>query len=384
MVLTAVASVFMTQSIFAEISASFHIDMARARFAFSVASLSYAAAFFFIGPLADRLDQPKMGLTGLLALSVVIFCAASATRFSFFIAAMGLTGFSAALVPAAMFPHMTLLSPPNKRGLYVGAIVASGTLGIVFGRVAVGILTAHLGWPSALRIVAALLLCLSVAGFFCLVEKGPRRTLPHKSTRELYRDAVCLLVSPRPLALFTTGFFLFFGFLGMVTFLTYRLTAAPFFFTAGEVGWISSAGLTALIAPFAGSLSQRVGPYRVSLPGLGLCLIALQLMGWFESVPLITLGLLLLFAGAYCCQPLLFLLIGECVPQDALGSASSLYILVCIGGGSLSSMVLGPVWAAYGWPGVTLACSLSLATAAWVLGALAIKEPVGEKQAVYG
>ncbi|SCX89936.1 MFS transporter [Desulfoluna spongiiphila] len=382
MVMTAVATVFMTQSIFLEISTAFQLDIARARFAFSVASLCYAAAFFFIGPLADRFDLPKMALTGLTALWAAILLASVAPSFSYFITAMGLIGFSAALVPASMIPHMTLLAPPKKLGLYVGAVVASGTLGIVFGRVAVGLLTAHLGWRVAFRIVAVLLMVLWAAAYAWLMETTPRRQPAPRKLSELYLGAIRLVCTPKPLALFATGFFLFFGFLGMVTFLTYRLTAPPFFFTAGEVGWISLAGLTALIAPFAGSISQQTGPYKVSLPGLGICLVALQLMGWSESVPLITLGLLLLFAGAYCCQPLIFLLIGASVPKTALGSASSLYILVCIGGGSLSSMVLGPVWALWGWPGITLACSLSLAMAAGVLGTLAMREAQGNQNAL--
>ena len=371
MVMTAVATVFMTQSIFLEISTSFHIDISRARFAFSVTSLCYSAAFFFIGPLADRFNPPKMAITGLLALSVMIFCAASTTRFPLFITAMGLTGFSAALIPASMFPHMTMLAPKEKLGIYVGAIVASGTLGIVLGRVAMGVLTAQFGWPFAFRVVSALLVILATMGAFFLIEKRAHRHPPTRGIAELYLRSIKLVTSPRPLALLATGFFLFFGFLGMVTFLTYRLVAPPFHFTSGEVGWISLAGITALIAPFAGNLSQKTGPFKVSIPGLALCIIATQLMGWFQSVPVITLGLLLLFAGAYCCQPLIFLLIGQCVPRESLGSASSLYILVCIGGGSLSSMVLGPIWTSYGWTGVTLACTASLAMATTVLGMLA-------------
>ncbi len=42
----AVSSVFMTQSIFLEISDSFRIDITQARFAFSVVSLFYTFSFF--------------------------------------------------------------------------------------------------------------------------------------------------------------------------------------------------------------------------------------------------------------------------------------------------------------------------------------------------
>ena len=144
----------------------------------------------------------------------------------------------------------------------------------------------------------------------------------------------------RILLLLLAGFCLFVGFLGMVTFLTYRLTDPPFNFSAGEVGWISFAGITALIAPFSGSMSQKTGVFKILIPGLLLCFFAFQLMGWFQSVPLVAIGLLVLFLGVYSCQPLVFLIISRSVPPESMGSSISLYTLFCIGGGSISSIFL--------------------------------------------
>jgi MFS transporter, YNFM family, putative membrane transport protein len=371
MVMIAVATVFMTQPIFLEIATTFRLELSKARLAFSVTSLCYSAGFFFIGSLADRFNLPKMAVAGLVTLSVMIFLASLTTCFPLFLMAMGLIGFSAALIPAALFPHMALVAPKEKLGLYVGAIVASGTVGVVVGRVAIGLLTAQFGWPVAFRLISVLLFILAALGFFVLVEQSTQRTPSPLSIPALYLRSIKLLFSLKTLALLVTGFFLFFGFLGMLTIVTYRLVAPPFLFTTREVGWISLAGFTALIAPFSGALSQKTGIFKVSLPGLFLCLVAVQFMGWFNSVPVITLGLILLFAGTYCCQPLLFLLIGQSVPKESLGSASSLYIVVCIGGGSLSSIVLGPIWTAFGWSGVTLACTVSLALATTTLAVLA-------------
>ena len=118
-----------------------------------------------------------------------------------------------------------------------------------------------------------------------------------------------------------TGFFLFIGFLGMATFLTYRLAAPPYNFSSGEIGWISFAGITALIAPFAGHFSNKAGIYKIVLAGLMTCLLSFQLMGWFPSITLTALGLLLLFLGVYTVQPLVFLIIGQSVSRDSLGSA---------------------------------------------------------------
>jgi YNFM family putative membrane transporter len=158
----------------------------------------------------------------------------------------------------------------------------------------------------------------------------------------------------------------------MVTFLTYRLIAPPFNFSSGEVGWISFAGITALIAPFAGNLSQKIGTYKIIFLSLLICLLSFQLMGWSQSITLTALGLLLLFLGV--CQPLVFLLIGQNAPKESIGSASSLYILFCIGSGSLSSIILGPVWRSYGWHGITILCSISLLISLLIMLIIMLKE----------
>lgn len=376
MVLFAVSAVFMSQAIFLELSLAFGVDLARARFTFSAASLSYASAFFVIGPISDRFNLPKMGCTGLLVVTLALVAASCASSFHLFIWAMGTLGFFAALVPASMFPHITRIVPEAQRGPYIGALVASGTLGIVLGRVIMGLLTAQFGWTVAFRILAGGILALTLLSWGILVEKGEASPQSTHGLATLYKKSFGLLAMGRPVLLFSTGFLLFFGYLGMITFLTYRLVGAPFHFTSAEVGWISMAGVTAVIAPFSGHMAQRRGIFQIALPSLGAALLSLQLLGWGTTIPMIIAGILILFAGVYTCQPLIFLLIGRCVPQESLATASSLYILVCIGGGSLSSIWLGPLWLFHGWVGITLACSVSLLAAMAILIFLAWKDQV--------
>jgi len=356
----AVSTVFMTQSIFLEISQSFEIDITQARFSFSVVSLFYAASFFFIGPATDKFDLPKFAVTGLALLALTVLFASWATNFGLFIIAMALMGFCAAFIPASMFPHVAVVSPKHKTGIYVGSIVAAGTLGVIFGRVLIGLLTSYTGWRFSFQVYSIVLFSFTVLSFFVLVEKNIEKARNHEKLIKLYANAIRLMFEPQTLSLLLVGFSLFFGFLGMVTFLTYRLVTPPFNFSSGGVGWISFAGITALIAPFSGNISEKVGVLKIIFPGLFICLLSFQLMGWFQSITMITLGLLLLFFGVYSCQPLVFLLIGKSVPRHSIGSALSLYILFCIGGGSLSSILLGPVWRSYGWEGITIVCTFSL------------------------
>ena len=372
--LLAVSTVFMTQSIFLELSESFKIDITQARFSFSIVSLFYAVAFIFLGPATDKFDLPKISVTGLILLSITVFYSSHAANFSLFLVAMALIGIFAALIPASMFPHIAKTSPKNKIGIYMGSIVASGTLGVIFGRVSMGLLTSIVGWQFSFKIVSFVLFFLSALTFLSLVEKHDEKSENHQKLTKLYANSMRLFLNPKILSLLLAGFTLFVGFLGMVTFLTYRLIGPPFYFSSGEVGWISFAGITALIAPFAGNLSQKIGRYKIIFSAILVCLLSFQLMGWFESVTLTTLGLLLLFLGVYTFQPILFLIVGQNVPKESIGSASSLYILFCIGGGSLSSIFLGPVWRSYGWHGITMLCSVSLLISLLIMSVIALKE----------
>jgi YNFM family putative membrane transporter len=364
----------MTQPIFADLATSFAVDITTARYAFSVVSLFYTVSFFFLGPAADKFDLPKMACAGTLLLSSAVLFSSCTDNFSLFLVGMAFVGIGAAMVPASMFPYIAKISPHHKAGLYMGTIVASGTLGVIFGRVSMGLQTAAFGWKYSFRSVALVLLVLAVVGFLVLVRNNDLRPDNRQTLPQLFTNSLRLLFDLRVLALLLTGFFLFIGFLGMITFLTYRLAAPPFNFSSAEIGWISFAGITALIAPFAGNLSQKTGTYKIVLMGLLICLLSLQLMGWFPSTILTALGLLLLFLGVYIVQPLVFLIIGQSVSRESLGSVSSMYILFCVGGGSLSSIFLGPVWQSYGWTGITTSASVALLASLLIMSVIALRE----------
>ncbi len=366
----ALSTVFMTQAIFLEISESFNIDLAQARFSFSFVSIFYAAAFIFLGPIVDKFNLPKIAIIGGISLSLAIFYASYTQNFNLFIISMALTGICAASIPAAMFPHMVSIAPPTKTGMYVGSIVAASTMGVVFGRVSIGMMTANMSWQIAFRILSATILLLALISIFTIIERNKVTSNSKENLLYLYMNSFRLLVHKRTLMLLLAGFFLFFGFLGIVTFLTYRLVAPPFNYAAGDVGLISFAGITALIAPFSGNISQKVGQFKIIFPSLLIAIFAVQLMGWFQPIVFTIISLLLLFFGVYACQPLIFMLMTQYAPKESIGSASSLYILFCIGGGSISSMVLGPIWITYGWIGVTLACTASLTASLFMLAIL--------------
>ena len=359
------ATVFMTQSVFVEISDAFHVDITRTRFAFSVVSLCYGISFLLFGPAADRFDLQKMSSVGLFFSAAGVFAAAIVGSFNSFILSMAVIGICASAVAASMFPYIVKIAPEEKQGIYLGSIVAASTTGIVVGRLSVGIMASSWGLANAFKIIAMTICIFSL--LTTIVLNGKKiNNVPKAGEKysKSYLKALKRIVSPELLPMLMTGFFLFFGFLGMVTFLSFRLTDAPFYFTSADIGWTSLTGLSALIgSPLSGILAQKTGVFKIMITSLGLCLISVQLMGWIPLTLPVCTGLLLLFLGVYFCQPLIFLLISQKTPQEYLGTVSSFYILFCIGGGSASSVALGPVWKLFGWQGVTLVCSGSLVIA---------------------
>ncbi len=127
-------------------------------------------------------------------------------------------GLGAALIPAAMFSHIAKTSPQGKSGLYMGSIVASGTLGVIVGRVSMGLMTEAMGWQLAFRFFGALLLVFAVLTYLVLLEKNQVKEENKRSLFELYSNSISLMVSPQVFPLLGVGFCLFVGFLGMVTF----------------------------------------------------------------------------------------------------------------------------------------------------------------------
>ena len=95
--LLAVSTVFMTQSIFFELSESFRVDITQARFSFSVVSLFYAV-FFPLGPAADKFDLPKIAVAGLLLLAITVFYSSYTKSFRLLIITMAFMEVCAALI----------------------------------------------------------------------------------------------------------------------------------------------------------------------------------------------------------------------------------------------------------------------------------------------
>ncbi|MEK8034675.1 MFS transporter [Ideonella sp. DXS29W] len=361
----AVASVYATQAVFGDIAARFGVSITDARLSFSIGSIAYALAFFVLGPLSDLFSARRLAICGLCVAAAATVAGAITGSYAVFLVAIGVQGAAAAAVPVAMFALMPRIAPKNQIGTYFGLIIASSVVGITLGRAGMGLLSASLGLAGAWGTLAVALLAMGVLALALRDDSvGVRRQIGWS----VYADSLRMIVSPDLLRPFATGFLLFFGYLGTVTFLTLRLHEPPFQFDSATIGSISLLGLGSVLgAPVSGRLVGRYGSLAVAVSGLAIVLTAIGVLVWATSLPAVGLGLFLIFLGVFVCQPAVFVRIAERVAPQRRGSASSLYLLTCLGAGSLASAVLGPVWARAGWTGVTTVCVAAVLTSLVVL-----------------
>ncbi len=360
------SDMYLTQPILPLLSREFGVAPAAAGLSVSLVVLCIALASTAYGPLSDTLGRrPVMvGSCALLALPTLL-CALSPS-FETLLLCRALQGLFIPGLTAVAVAYIGDLVEPEALGRAVGGWIAANVAGGLSGRVASGLITDFLGWRAAFGCFAGLtLLCAVLLAL----------TLPHAGTTtsagwwRAYQGMLAHLRQRQLVGAFLIGGALFFGFIGVFTYLPYYLTGAPFFLSPGLVAFAYVSYVAGMVvSPLAGRLSERVARRALIAVGLGIAMlgIALTLIPW---LPLIVAGLLVLCSGMFTAQAVAPALVNILARQEK-GGAGALYLMFYYLGGASGAVAPGLAWQAYGWPGVTLTClgALLLALLAdWLL-----------------
>ena len=157
------------------------------------------------------------------------------------------------------------------------------------------------------------------------------------------------------------GFGMLFSVVATFTYVNFRLAAAPFGLSPGELGSVFGVYLVGVVTtPLATRLAVAIGRPRTA--GLAaLVAIGGELCTLLPTLPAVILGLALASAGLFVAQALALGFIGVAVPR-ARSSAVGIYVSTYYIGGALGGVLPGGLWHRFGWPGcVALACGMILA-----------------------
>ena len=356
------AAMYSTQAILPELAREFAVTPSQTGLTISVVLVAVAVAGWVWGPVSDRIGR-KRSLTlasGLLALPTL--GVALAPSFELLLCFRAVQGLCMPGLIIVGVPYVAEVFTPGLGGRAMGYYVAALVAGGIVGRVGVGLLTAAAGWRWALGALVVLPVIASLLMRRTLSEAPPA---PHSERRrsavagQLRRAAVL-----RP-ALAASA--LFFTFTSIFSFVTYRLTEAPFNYGTVATSLLFLLWVMGAAGPAAGRLADRFGWRCVALTGLLLALsgVLLSLVAQFVSlVPALSMVLLGMFTGVTAAQ----LGVSEAGDADR-GAASAVYFTLYYAGGALAGFVPGLAWQAAEWPGVAglavAVLGLGLAGLAW-------------------
>ncbi len=158
----------------AAFAAEFKTDAAAAGWVATLTFGGFLAGTIFLVPLGDRFDKRRVILAQLAVLIPALLAMAAAPSLAA-LAAAGLVVGATACFAQIVIPLAAEVAPPEKRGRVMGAILACLFLGILFGRMAGGLVASTLGWRWTYVGAAAMLLAL-VPALVLWLPSTPSRT----------------------------------------------------------------------------------------------------------------------------------------------------------------------------------------------------------------
>ena len=345
----------------AQMAADFQASQARIGW---VATLSFGG--FFVGtlllvPLGDCFDKRRLVIAQMLGVMFSLLAMAWAPS----LAVLALAAFMVGACSSVSHHVISLaseLAPREVRGRTVGSILSGVFIGILFARLAGGVVASHVDWRSMYLIAAGMVLLTIVAVFAGLPasppKAPPRLALLFGSMWHLWLD------HPRVRRAATIQFLIGIGYGG------FWATLAAMLLQLHGLG-PSAAGLMAipgaagiLISRAAGRWTDRSGAPPV-VKAASLAVIAAFAVFSFAplSIIAVVIGAILLDAGLRAAMVANQTLVIETSP-DARGRASTVLMVHVWGGNAVGAWIGSVALTGFGWLAV---CGLCFAAAALAL-----------------
>jgi YNFM family putative membrane transporter len=160
------------------------------------------------------------------------------------------------------------------------------------------------------------------------------------------------IANRRIIAAALTGPSLFFVFVGVFSYIGFRLEAAPFNLSPTAASLVFGLWVVGAVAPIAGRYAERVGWARVAIIGVVCAAIGVAL-----TVPDVLsttlIGLAFITIGMFTVVTAAPIGVGGARGVRP-GAASALYYSIYYTAGALGAFLPGLAWQAAGWTGVSL------------------------------
>ena len=343
---------YCTQPLLPLLAHLFHASKTGVGMTVSAATLGVAISAPIFGAVTERLARKSVIVISLLGVSIPTLLAATSMSLAQLIFWRFLQGIMVPGIVAVVVTYIGEEWPPERVALVMSFYVSGTALGGFLGRISAGILADHFSWRvSFLALgVASLLGAAAVAAW---LPHGRLRVLPHSKTDPLPTfpfQVQAMFRSRRLVATFAVGFNVLFSLVGVFTWITFYLSAAPFSLSITALSSLFFVYLIGLIVtPGAGYLITRVG-LRAGISGAISCSIAGVLLTLAHALPIVILGLAMLSSGVFIAQTASQSHLRVAAPAGARVTAAGIYITCYYLGGTAAGVVPGAFWAFGKWP----------------------------------
>jgi YNFM family putative membrane transporter len=343
------AAMYSTQAILPELGRAFSVSPSQTGLTVSITIGALAVGSWFWGPLSDRIGRRASLVLASAAMVVPTLLLALAPVFWVLLALRALQGLCMPGLLAVGVPYVAEAYEPRLGPRAMGYYVSSLVVGGLVGRVGVALVTAATSWRLGLAAVTLLPLAAAIL---------MRRRLPPEDERPAREGtlspqrALELARNPALLAPTVAGSGLFFAFMGVFSYVDYRLESPPFELPPELIGLVFVLWIMGTIGPLSGRLAGRVGWQRV---GLGALLLAAGGVGLslIDVLGVVILGLALVTLGNFAGVTAAQLGVAQSTGADR-GLASALYFSSYYLCGALGGWLPGLAWESAQWSGVVL------------------------------
>jgi YNFM family putative membrane transporter len=353
------ADMYVTQPILPLLSREFGIAPATAGLTVSAVVLAIAIASSAYGPLGDALGRKPLMVWSCALLALPTLLCAAAPSFSMLLLCRTLQGLLIPGVTAVAVAYIGDQFDAASLGAVVGGLIAASVAGGLIGRVVSGLIADLLAWRAAFVLFGSVTLVGALAMGMALPRGAARMPVGWVGA---YRDMFAHFRDRRLVGAFVIGGALFFGFIGVFTYLPYYLTGAPFQLSTGLVSSVYVVYLAGVIvSPLAGRLSTRIS--RRAIMGAGLVIAMIGIAGTLvRALPLVVASLFVLCSGMFTAQAIAPAYVNA-TASGAKGGANALYLAFYYIGATVGSVLPGYAWQAWGWLGVVATCISALLVA---------------------
>ncbi len=356
--------------IFAE---EFGVSPALASLPLSCATIALAVGMLIAGTVSETLGRRRVMTVALFLTSLLAMATLFSHSFASLLTLRLLQGLVLAGVPSVAMAYLGEEMDAESIGHAMGLYISGNALGGMTGRIGSALLCRYVPWHSAIAIIGAFSLLLTLVFIKSLPPSTNFLRRPFQ-LRYLFTSLFQHLHDPGLLCLYALAFLSMGGFISLYNYIGFRLLAAPYYLSHYQVSLIF---LVYLLGSFSsgavGGLIHRFGrPFMIRL-ALSVMLVG-TLITLSGSLSAIVVGVGVFTCGFFSTHAIASSWVGRRA-RTAKAQASSLYLFAYYLGSSISGTVGGLFWVNYGWNGVA-AMIMLLTMAAFGVAALLLRLPV--------